>query len=76
MIAMNRMSRNVVSASTVYEPPNAVEPVLPTTITTTAVAASPMRAVPIAASLRPGRTRSTRRIAAAVSTAAIRGAIE
>ena len=52
---MNRTSRNVVSASTLYEPPNAVAVVIPTAIVTTAVIASPISAAPIASGRDPAR---------------------
>ena len=51
---MTSTSRNVVNASTVYAPPNAVAGVAPTAIVSAAVIASPVSAVPMATVERRG----------------------
>src|SRR5919198_4314195 len=74
MIDTNRTSRKVVSASTLYAPPYASRgPPPPTATVTTATIASPMSAVHVAATRRPGTTMSTTTTAVATSTAAISG---
>src|SRR4051794_41162646 len=74
MIETNSRSRNVVSGSSRYIPPNAVaDAPEPTDNVTAAGIANPTSAVTMTGVGRPGTARSTTRIAIAVRTAARSG---